>query len=126
MDFIENVKTVVSDTAQTVVKKSGELVEASKIKYAIYDLNNEVNKLYAEIGQMVYKARMNDEEPNGNIEEKFIAIKKKKEEIDRLSGKMSGIKNKITCVVCGRICKADSKFCPYCGEEFAAEGKVED
>ena len=34
MDFLENVKSVVSDGARAVAKKSGELVEASKIQYA--------------------------------------------------------------------------------------------
>ena len=38
MDFLENVKSVVSDTAQTVIKKSGEFIETSKVQDAVFDL----------------------------------------------------------------------------------------
>ena len=37
MDFLENVMSAVGSAAQTVVKKSGEVVEYSKLKYSMFD-----------------------------------------------------------------------------------------
>ena len=42
MDFLENVMSAVGSAAQTVVKKSGEVVEYSKLKYSMFDLSNSI------------------------------------------------------------------------------------
>ena len=47
MDFLENVMSAVGSAAQTVVKKSGEVVEYSKLKYSMFDLSNSIKNLYS-------------------------------------------------------------------------------
>ena len=42
--FLENVMSAVGSAAQTVVKKSGEVVEYSKLKYSMFDLSNSIKK----------------------------------------------------------------------------------
>ena len=54
MDFLENVMSAVGSAAQTVVKKSGEVVEYSKLKYSMFDLSNSIKNLYSQIGEAVY------------------------------------------------------------------------
>ena len=49
MDFLENVMSAVGSAAQTVVKKSGEVVEYSKLKYSMFDLSNSIKNLYSQI-----------------------------------------------------------------------------
>ena len=44
MDFWTNCKKIFMDTAQTVAKKTEEVVETSKTKYSIYDAKNDIQR----------------------------------------------------------------------------------
>ena len=54
MDFLSNVKKAFKDTSKTVVQKTEELVETSKTKYSIYDVKNDIEAIYTEIGREIY------------------------------------------------------------------------
>lgn len=88
MDFMENLKKAVTDTAQTAVKKTGKFVEDSKTKYSIYDLKNDIEKIYKEIGSEVYRSYKADENISEFIESKCA-------EIDSLNEKIEELKNKL-------------------------------
>ena len=88
MDFIENLKKAVTDTAQTAVKKTGKFVEDSKTKYSIYDLKNDIEKIYTEIGSEVYRSYKADENISEFTESKCA-------EIDSLNEKIEELKNKL-------------------------------
>ncbi len=88
MEFKENVKKAVTDTAQTVMKKTGEFVENSKTKYSIFDLNNEIERVYKEIGEKIYQGYKNDEDISEFVKEKCA-------EIDELSKKVDILKQKL-------------------------------
>ena len=56
MDFKKiDWKGQVEKTLGFVTKKAGEVKEISKIKYQVFDLNNDVKKLYFEIGKKVFE-----------------------------------------------------------------------
>ncbi len=74
MNFFENLKRAAADTAQVIAKKTGDVVETSKTKYSIYDLKNEIEKIYAEIGEKVYEAYKNDINISDVLEEKCSQI----------------------------------------------------
>ena len=88
MDFMENLKKAVTDTAQTAVKKTEKFVDDSKTKYSIYDLKNDIEKLYTEIGNEVYRSYKADENISEFIESKCA-------EIDSLNEKIEELKNKL-------------------------------
>lgn len=54
MSFTENAKKIVSDTADTVVKASSELIENSKLKYKIYDAGIDKKRLLEKLGALSY------------------------------------------------------------------------
>ena len=125
MDFVENVKTAVTNTAQTVVKKSNELVELSKQKYAVYDLKNDIKKLYAEIGQLIYEGLHNGEEMSEEVRIKCEIIDAKKAKISALEAMMNHAEGRATCPSCGQDCRADVNFCPHCGAHMTVEVHAE-
>ncbi len=88
MNFFENLKKAVTDTAEVAVKKTGDLVETSKTKYSIYDLKNEIEKIYAEIGKAVYNGYKEDINISDVLEKKCL-------EIDDLVSKMDILKQKL-------------------------------
>ena len=88
MKFFENLKKAVIDTAEVAAKKTGDLLETSKTKYSIYDLKNEIEKIYTEIGEAVYGAYKDDV----NVSE---LLEKKCSEIDVLASEIDALKQKL-------------------------------
>ena len=124
MEFLEQVKQTAAEVAQKVAQKSTELVEVSKIKYEIYDLNNDIKKLYSEIGKQVYAVMESNDLPE-EIAMKCEIIQAKLAKIDALKQKEKNLKHQATCPVCGRECTEDDNTCPYCGADMAVSVDAE-
>ena len=78
MSFTENAKKIVVNTAETVVKASGEIIESSKTKYKIYDAKIDLKKAFEDLGKAFYKEYITGE----NLEEKREDICVKIREIE--------------------------------------------
>ena len=118
MDFLGQVKQTAADVAQKVAQKSSELIETSKIKYEIFDLSNDVKKLYSEIGKQVY-AMMRDSNLPEEVAMKCEIVEAKLARIDALKQKEKDLKQHIVCPVCGKECLEADDVCPYCGADLA-------
>ncbi len=125
-EILANVKSAVSDTAQTVAKKSGEIWDASRTKYAIFDLNNDIKKLYSEIGKLTYLSVEKDEDHTDSIKMKCEIISAKLARIEAL--KNNGGKADFKCPICGKPSDSTMSFCPSCGSDMTVdvEGEVEE
>ncbi len=125
MDFMDNVKRVAAETAQAAVKKSGELMETAKIKYAIFDLKNEIRKTYEEIGSDIYRQYSEDADAAESVRQKCLRIDALNHEIAQLSRKLGDLKNVVECAQCGKSCKIEMEYCPYCGSRLERSNVVE-
>ncbi|MBR2743333.1 MAG: zinc ribbon domain-containing protein [Clostridia bacterium] len=105
-------------TTTTVTKKTGEIVEATKLKVAIADVENEVDSLYTEIGRLVYKAFSENGEPSETINEKCAVISEKLKDIELLKIKLAGVKDSVMCGECGAGNAPGSQFCSSCGAKL--------
>ncbi|MBR5155660.1 MAG: zinc-ribbon domain-containing protein [Clostridia bacterium] len=88
MKFFENLKKAAEKTVSTVAKKTGEIVEDSKTKYSIFDLKNEIEKVYTEIGKEIYAAYKEDRNVSEFIEEKCKTIDGFETSIEELRSKL--------------------------------------
>lgn len=88
MKFVENLKKAAENTFHTVTKKTGEFVEDSKTKYSIFDLKNEIEKVYTEIGKEIYLASKENRNVADFIENKCAEIDKLNAEIEELQKKL--------------------------------------
>lgn len=123
MEFFENVKNVVSEATQTVVKKSGEFIDASKTKYAIFDLKNDINKLYAEIGRLTYMSVEEGEDHSDSVKMKCEIIKSKLARIDVLNNNSD--RSDFKCPFCGKPSDNTMSFCPSCGADMTVDVECE-
>ena len=57
MAVFDNIKETISNAAKTAVNKSNELVEATKLKFAISDAEGEIKKLYESLDELKAKLR---------------------------------------------------------------------
>ncbi len=60
-DFFEDIVDRISDTAETVGKKAGEVVEVQKIKGKIRTLERNNRRDFRDLGRMVYERYKNGE-----------------------------------------------------------------
>lgn len=88
MKFIENLKKAAENTIQVVSQKTGEFVEDSKTKYSIFDLKNEIEKIYSEIGKEIYAGYKEDRNVADFIEEKCAQIDSFNSQIETLRQKL--------------------------------------
>ena len=110
---------VVGKVAEDTFKKAGDVVEITKRKIKITELEASIDALYKNIGREIYKNHEDaDEVFDESAVNAFIAtIDEKKELIDQLVGEVSELSGKSHCSKCGFSVKAGMNFCPSCGEE---------
>lgn len=88
----DGIGRAISDTADAVGRKTGEVVGTAKLKNQVYGLEREIRKNYEELGKLVY-ARYTEE---GTIEPEFLElceeIAKREILIDEYNGEIEGMK----------------------------------
>ena len=63
MDFFEKLKKTVVKVSKKAADKSTDLVEITKIKFALSEKEGEIDTLYKEIGKAVYDSFNDGENP---------------------------------------------------------------
>ena len=54
-DVLDDIGRVISGAADTVSRKTGELVELTRLKNQIFNLEREIKRDYADLGKMIYE-----------------------------------------------------------------------
>jgi ribosomal protein L40E len=126
MDEIMNIMktgaaTVIDETGKvtkSVVKKSGSLIEQTKLKIAMNEIENRMNNEYREIGQYVYSQCKEGAEFTEFVGEKCENLSKLDEELDEMLKHLADLKNSKVCPLCGAINETESNFCKECGAKI--------
>lgn len=130
---MEHILSEIKSRADKVMKKSGELVEKSKVKLAIAGTKSEIGSLFKQLGELVYLAQK-DETGAGaeEIENTIAHIDVLYEKLEELTQADSALKNEKICAQCGKSNPMEQTFCGGCGNKFpeneepAQEGEVLD
>ncbi|AWZ49627.1 hypothetical protein C3495_12840 [Clostridiaceae bacterium 14S0207] len=116
-DVAENVVKVTKEGANTVAKKSSELVELSKLNSCISSEETKIKELYTSIGKTIYEKHTNNIYVDPDVVEICEDIREKQFKIKILEQRVQDLKKFDTCTKCGHNLKEDSRFCPNCGLE---------
>ena len=115
---MEKILSDLKQTFNSAVKKSGELVELTKVKLAATDIKNNIRTRYAKLGELAYLTAKG-EEVSAELAENLVA------EIDDLKialsdheAKAADLSNKKVCAHCGKASSTEASFCPACGNPF--------
>lgn len=111
MAFLENL----GKAAQAAAKKSGELVEVTKLNVNINSEEDKIQKLYAQIGKSIYERYSATGEVSDEIRETCEAITVHEQNIKGLREKIADIKGTKQCVGCGAEMEKTQIFCSKCG-----------
>lgn len=115
--FIEKAK----DVCDIATKKTGEMVEVSKIKFECVKVNGEIKKLYEQLGSTVYSMVKSNYENKDVIDGLVEEIDDNLEKLNNLNQKLSDLKNVVTCKVCNSKNPEENYFCAKCGSRIKSE-----
>ena len=89
MSFAENAKKIVVNTAETVVKASGDILENSKLKYKIYDAKIDLKKAFEDLGKAFYTEYITGENLEDEREDICVKIREIKNYIEDLEERLN-------------------------------------
>ena len=111
MAFFENL----GKAAQAAAKKSGELVEVTKLNVNINSEEDKIQKLYAQIGESIYEKYSASGVTEDEVKETCETIKVHEQNIKALRDKIAEIRGTKQCVSCGAELEKNQIFCSRCG-----------
>jgi hypothetical protein len=128
MSVLNNITKKVTDTAKAAARKSGGVVEVTKLNMGIGTEEEKVRKIYTDMGRILY----DDHADGKNVEGWLLVLCEK---VDAINGGIGEMKQKIlelrnvkVCHNCATELDIDMSFCYKCGkkQEVAAVEKTED
>lgn len=119
MEF-KDIKKAVSDTAQSAGKKAGDFANKAKVRFALANLQSDLDELYEKLGKLYYESIASGVD-NGTKESALInkidSVKTDMEILKAEIGLNTKKRGKI-CASCGKTVPKNAEFCPYCGKEI--------
>jgi ribosomal protein L40E len=125
IDKLSKIAKSVSDEAVNVAKKSGELIEITKLNNAISTEEDKINAVLPKMGNIIYQRFKNGE----NIDPELLTYCNKIEDIKAniaaLKQKILEVKNIKICPGCNSELSPEVVFCPKCGAKQETAEVVE-
>jgi predicted RNA-binding Zn-ribbon protein involved in translation (DUF1610 family) len=115
MSVFENFTKKVSDTAKAAAKKSGDIVEITKLNMNVGSEEDKIEKKYSEIGKLLYESYVSGKTVGEEFKPHCEEIEKYFENVSAMKQKIQELKKIKNCPVCGAELEADVLFCPKCG-----------
>lgn len=115
MAFLENLGKRVGEAAQAAAKKSGELVEITKLNVNISSEEDKIQKLYTQIGKTLYEKYAATGVADDNAKESCEAVRVHEQNIKALKDKILDLKGAKLCSGCGAEMEKDQLYCSKCG-----------
>ncbi len=114
----ENVVSYAKGAAETVGKKTDELVELGRMKLKIAELHRELAAAYEGLGRLVYDSRKSGESVDDMVAACTEHLDELTCELEQLEEKVMLAKNAVRCSKCGTPNAATAHFCSQCGEKL--------
>ena len=110
--------TNVPQVTKTVIEKTNNIVNQTKLKFSISETKSKIKDIYTEIGKSVYENYKSTGEVIDDMEEKFAKIDAMTEEVNELKEQLYQLKENVKCPKCGAYNHSDDVYCSKCGERI--------
>lgn len=115
MSVLNNFTKKFSETAKAAAKKSGDIVEVTKMSMSINSEESKIEEAFEEVGRALYDAYQKGSEVPEEVKEICQKIDEYEENIKELKAKILELKNVKSCPGCGTELPIETAFCPKCG-----------
>lgn len=117
MSVFDNITKKVSDTAKAAAKKSGDLVEVTRLNMSIGAEEEKIKKVYSEMGKLLYEAYAGGNPMPDEVRESCEKIDEMKKTIEEMKQKILELRNVKACPRCGTELEMEMTFCHKCGKK---------
>lgn len=118
MGAFEDVVMKAKNAADIAGKKTGELVEITRLRLNVSELEERIRSQYQELGKTVYNAAKDHTDCTDYVHEKSEAIDRLFAELTKLNEKISELKNEKKCASCGAVNPQEAVYCQKCGTKL--------
>ena len=118
MEFFDDAVSKTKEVFDVVSKKTGEVINAGKIKYEIATIRSKVKKDYEKLGKIYFDEIENAEGLTAEVGEIVSDIKEKKEKEAELNAALGTLKDCVVCPKCGAAQDKNANFCNVCGQKI--------
>ena len=116
MTTFEEILAKARDIVGSVKDKTGEIVDKTKIKLAIGDLEKKLAATFEGIGRLVYDAEAANEDITPLKADALETVKELQAEIAKLQARLYDLEGVACCDACGVPNEKDATFCKKCGK----------
>lgn len=114
-DFVDEFVFMAKNAADIATKKTGEVVESSKIRYQMKQIEWEIEKAYAKLGAIVYESKKSSDGFDEVIALAISEVDDLKTRYEDCATKLRMYKNLTQCPNCARENEEGDAFCSRCG-----------
>ena len=118
MGLLDDVMVNVKSAANTVSKKTSNIVDYSKLKFTASGLSNEISKKYKTLGEEVYACSKIGVEDSRSIELLIQEIDELKAQLQTTNEYIMAARHKVVCPSCKAELDKESLFCNKCGAKI--------
>lgn len=118
MGILDNVYASVKNYADVAGKKVNKVIDVSKLRLTISQINSEISKRYGELGEYIYDSKKNGDLSEEEISLKIAEIDDLYSQVSSIAKQVAEIENKAVCPECGRQIPIDSAYCAFCGSKI--------
>lgn len=120
MGFFNSLGKKATEAYKVTADKTSKIAKETKLRMQVADYKSQINDLYKEIGEVVYKKHSEDSKNSitKELEEKCTKIDELSAQIDANLKECLKLKDKRTCPKCSSEVDKNVQFCPNCGEKL--------
>lgn len=118
MGVFEDVVIKARSAADYAGKKTGEIVEVTKLKINVSEVEGRISKELLELGKKVYNAAKEQSDCTEYVGTKSESIDKLYVELETLNNKIAELRSEKKCAECGFANSQDANFCQKCGAKL--------
>lgn len=115
--FEEAVQTARS-AAKTVGKKAEEVLDLSKRKFAVSEIEGKLEDTFSELGKIYYRVLKDEVFSREEVDELVLKIDELEQQLELAREDIARVTRKSVCPVCGANCETGDAFCSSCGEKL--------
>ena len=119
MAIMGNLGKKLGDFASSTAKKSGEMIEITKLNMSINSEEDGIKKTCIEIGNYCFGLFEQGPFQDERLNDFCAQIKARKEKIEQLKEKINEVKGISICPNCGAEVQKGTQFCGSCGNKMA-------
>ncbi len=118
MGFIDDVVVNAKSAAEMVGKTAGKIVDVSKLKINLAEINAEIKESYEALGKYVYENSRTLFSEDTEAVAKINAIDDFIAQAEAIKKDLMDKQNKLSCPKCGKLSGVGVSFCSECGTKL--------